>query len=291
MFYDIVNQTNTTATSPIENIEILGMRLGDPILFGISLLDFIMFLLVLIIGIVVARIVAGSVKNHLLKLKAGELLAEFMGRILRIVLYIFVIGVALGFLGVNVGAALVSISVVMGFVLGFALGDTLSNFAAGFMIAITKPFKVGDYVDVAGQSGSIKSVGISITELNTPDNKHIIIPNKAVWGGSIVNYTKHDTRRVDMKTGVGYEDDLDLALKTTMDIVTAHPKVLKSPAPQVVIAEMADSSVNIVIRPWARTGDYWDVFFDLQKSLKEGYDRAGLNIPYPQTDVHLIDKK
>ncbi|MCK5024196.1 MAG: mechanosensitive ion channel [Thermoplasmata archaeon] len=266
------------------------MRLGDPIIFNISLLDFIFFLLVLGIGLIVARIVAGSVKNHLIKMKVGELLAEFTGRILRIILYVFVIGIAISFLGVNVGAALISISVVMGFVLGFALGDTLSNFAAGFMVAITKPFKVGDYVDVAGQSGSVVSVGISITELNTPDNKHIIIPNKAVWGGSIVNYTHHKTRRVDMTTGVSYEDDLDLALKTTMDIVAAHPKVLKTPEPQIVIAEMADSSVNLIIRPWANTSDYWDVFFDLQKSLKEGYDKAGLSIPYPQTDVHMIQK-
>ena len=275
----------------MEDYELLGQRLGDAIIFEISLLDIIFFLLVLIIGLVVAKIVAGSVKKRLLKMKAGELLAEFTGRILTIILYVFVIGVAIGFLGVDVGAALVSISVVMGFVLGFALGDTLGNFAAGFMIAITKPFAVGDYVDVAGQSGSIKSVGISITELNTPDNKHVIIPNKAVWGGAVVNYTHHDTRRVDMTTGVSYEDDLNLALKTTMDIVTAHPKVLKSPAPQIEIAEMADSSVNIVIRPWSKTSDYWDVFFDLQKSLKEGYDKAGLSIPYPQTDVHMIGKK
>lgn len=287
-----LNQINQIVTDgPIEDWKIGGMTLGDPILFGVSLLDFIFFLLVLVIGLAVAKIVAGSVKKRLNKMNAGELLADFTGRVLSIILYIFVIGVAIGFLGVNVGAALVSISVVMGFVLGFALGDTLSNFAAGFMIAITKPFKVGDFVDVAGQSGSIKSVGVSITELNTPDNKHVIIPNKSVWGGAVVNYTKHDTRRVDMSTSVSYEDDLNLALKITRGIVTSHPKVLKEPATQIEIAEMADSSVNIVIRPWSKTSDYWDVFFDLQKSLKEGYDKAGLSIPYPQTDVHMIDKK
>ncbi len=271
-------------------IELFGYGLEDEIYAAISLLDIILFLVVLVVGIIIARVVAGSVKNKLNKMNAGEILADFASRILRIILYVFVIGIAIGFLGVNVGAALVSVSVVLGFVLGFALGDTLSNFAAGFMIAITKPFKKGDYIDVAGQSGSVKSVGISITELNTPDNKHIIIPNKAVWGGAIVNYSKHTLRRVDMKTGVGYDDNLDLALKTTMDIVTAHPKVLKDPAPQVVIAEMADSSVNIVIRPWSKNADYWDVFFDLQKALKEGYDKAGLSIPYPQTDVHMIEK-
>jgi len=271
-------------------IILFGQDLEAEIMMGISLLDIILFLLVLVIGIIVVRIVAGSVKKRLIKMDAGDILADFTARILRIVLSIFVVGIAIGFLGVNVGAALVSISVVLGFVLGFALGDTLSNFAAGFMIAITKPFQAGDYVDVAGQSGSIKSVGISITELITPDNKHIIIPNKAVWGGSIVNYSKFPTRRVDMTTGVGYDDNLDLALKTTMDIIAAHPKVLKDPAPQVVIAEMADSSVNLIIRPWSNGADYWDVFFDLQKSLKEGYDKAGLSIPYPQADVHMIEK-
>ena len=203
MLGKFVNQVNQTATSPIDDIELLGMRLGDPIIFDISLLDIIFFLLVLVIGIVIARIVSSSIKARLVKMNVGDILADFTSRILRIVLYVFVIGIAIGFLGVNVGAALVSVSVVLGFVLGFALGDTLSNFAAGFMIAITKPFKAGDYVDVAGQSGSVKSVGISITELNTPDNKHIIIPNKAVWGGSILNNSKYPTRMVDMSTGVG----------------------------------------------------------------------------------------
>ena len=295
MFYTMVNQVanqtaNGNATTPFDDIELFGQPITDNIIYEISTLDIIFFLLVLIIGLVLVRIVTGSIKKRLIKMKAGELLADFTGRILRIVLNVFVIAIAIGFLGVDVGAALISLSVVMGFVLGFALGDTLGNFAAGFMIAITKPFKVGDYVDIAGQSGSIVSVGISITELDTLDNKHVIIPNKAVWGGAVVNYTHHDTRRVDMTTGVSYNDDLNLALKTTMDIVTAHPKVLKDPAPQIEISEMGDSSVNIVIRPWSKTADYWDVFFDLQKSLKEGYDKAGLSIPYPQTDVHMIGK-
>jgi len=263
--------------------------LEQELMFGISALEIIMFLLVLLIGFIAARIAAGSVKKRLMKMKVGKILADFTSRIIRMVLYVFVVGIALGFLGVNVGAALVSVAVVLGFVLGFALGDTLSNFAAGFMIAVTKPFKQGDYVDVAGQSGSVVSVGISITELNTPDNKHVVIPNKAVWGGSIVNYSRHSIRRVDMSVGVGYADNLDHVIKTTLDIVNAHPKVATKPAVQVAVLEMGDSSVNLVIRPWTRTEDYWEVFHDLQKSLKQGYDDAGISIPYAQMDVHLVE--
>lgn len=267
---------------------LFGYDLATEIMYGITGMDIIMFLLVLLIGFIIVRIVSGSIRKRLMKMKVGELLADFASRLVRIILYLFVVGIAIGFIGVNVGTALVSVSVVLGFVLGFALGDTLGNFAAGFMIAITKPFKKGDYVDVAGQSGSVKSVGMSITELITPDNKHIIIPNKSVWGGAVINYTKFNHRRVDLTVGVGYDDNLDTVIKTTLDIVGSHPKVATKPAPQIKVLEHGASSVNLVVRPWARTEDYWDVFFDLQKALKEGYDKAGISIPYPQTDVHIV---
>jgi small conductance mechanosensitive channel len=159
------------------------------------------------------------------------------------------------------------------------------------MVAITKPFKAGDFVTVSGESGVIKSVGISVTELDTPDNKRIIIPNKIVYGSNIINFTRNPIRRVDMTTGVGYEDDLDKVLKATMAVITSHPKVLKDPAPQVAVTEMADSSVNFVVRPWCKTEDYWDVFFDLQKAIKQAYDREGISIPFPQRDLHVIEKK
>ncbi len=175
----------------------------------------------------------------------------------------------------------------MGFVLGFALGDTLSNIAAGVMIAVTKPFRSGHFVNVNGEDGIIKTVGISVTELDTPDNKHIIIPNKSVWGNNIINYTHNPVRRIDIETGVGYDDDLDLAIKTSLKVLRSHPKVLDDPAPQTFIKSMDDSSVALTVRPWVNTDDYWPVFFDLQKALKEAYDDAGLNIPYPQMDVHL----
>jgi len=267
---------------------IAGIDLEAPLpLIGVSLWNIILCILVLIIGLIVVKIVSNALKKWMLKSKMGEILAEFSSRIIKIILYVFVVGTALAFLGIEIGAALVSVSVVLGFVLGFALGDTLSNIASGFMVAITKPFKAGDYVDVNGESGTVKNVGISVTELDTVDNKHVIIPNKSVWGSNIVNYTKNPIRRVDMEMGVGYDDDLDLVIKTTMDLIKTDGRVLSEPGPQVAVKEFADSAVILVIRPWVKTEDYWNFYFNFQKAMKESYDKAGINIPYPQMDVHL----
>ena len=273
-------------------IEIAGYGLEEPLpLIGISLWNIIMFLAVLIVGIIVVRIVSSALKKWMIKAKIAEILAEFTTRVIRLIMYVFVIGTALAFLGIEIGAALVSVSVVLGFVLGFALGDTLSNIASGFMVAVTKPFKAGDYVTANGESGVIKNVGISVTELDTIDNKRVIIPNKLVWGGNITNFTKHPTRRVDMQVGVGYEDDLDKVIKTTLSVLKADKRVLSDPAPQVAVSEMADSSVNFVVRPWVKTEDYWDFFFDFQKAIKQKFDKEGISIPFPQRDVHLFQNK
>ncbi|MGM0509729.1 MAG: mechanosensitive ion channel family protein [Thermoplasmatota archaeon] len=272
-------------------IEIAGYGLQEELPYvGVSIWNLMIFALTLIIGVIVAKMVSRSLKNNLNKADVSEILSEFLTRVLRIILYIFVIGVALGFLGLNVGAALLSLSVVLGFVLGFALGDTLSNVAAGVMIAVTGPFESGDYVEVNGEEGVIKHVGISLTEMNTPDNKHVIIPNRSVWGANIINYTHNQNRRIDIETGVGYDDDLDLAIETSMKVLKKHPKVLEDPAPQVKIKSMGDSAVILAVRPWVRSEEYWNVFFDMQKALKEAYDAAGLDIPYPQMGLHMHEE-
>jgi len=271
----------------MEPIIILGQDITEDIVLGISIIEFMLAILVLVIGIIIVKIVASLLKKWMLRAKIDEILADFTTRIIRIILYVFVIGTAIGFLGVNVGAALVSISVVMGFVLGFALGDTLSNIASGFMIAITKPFKKGDYVDAGGESGTVKNVGISVTELDTVDNKRIIIPNKQVWGGNVTNYTHNPTRRVDMTIGIGYADDIDKAIKTTMDLLNKDKRVLKNPKPMVAVNEMGDSAVGLVIRPWVKKEDYWDFYFDFNKILKQTYDKEKIGIPYPQMDIHM----
>lgn len=275
-------------------LEIFGYDIGERLpLIGISIWNIIVFIVVLIVGVIIVKIVGRAVRKSLLRARASEILAEFTSRLVKIFLYIFVVFTALGFLGLGyiMATVMASVAIVLGFVLGFAMADTLGNIASGFMLAITKPFKAGDYVTLSGESGVIKSVGVSVTELDTPDNKHIIIPNKVVFGGNITNFTKNPIRRIDMVAGVSYEDDLDKVIKITMDILKSHPKVLKDPAPVVAVTEMADSSVNLVVRPWTKTGDYWDVFFNLQKAIKQAYDRAGISIPFPQRDIHLIEKK
>ncbi len=269
-------------------MEIAGYGLDENLPYlGFSIWNIILFAVTLFVGTILVKMVSRTIKKTMVRAKMKKILTEFITRGLRIVLYIFVIGIALSFIGVNVGAALVSVSIVLGLVLGFALGDTLSNIAAGVMIAVTRPFKAGNYVNINDEEGVIKTVGISVTELDTRDNKRIIIPNKQVWDNNIINYTHNDTRRIDLETGVGYDDDLDLAIKTSLKTLRKHPKVLKDPEPQAKVKSMDDSAVTLVVRPWVKTDDYWDVFFELQKALKEAYDEAGLNIPYPQMDVHM----
>ncbi len=272
--------------------EILGYELTEELpVVGVSIWNIFMFCIVLIIGILIVKLISLSLTKTMKKSGVDEILIKFTTKVLRVLLYIFVFGIALAFLGVNLGAALVSISVVLGFVLGFALEGTLSNIAAGFMISVTKPFKKDDYVSVNGVEGSIKIVGINTTEMDTPDNKHIIIPNKLVWSANIINYTRNNMRRVDMEVGVSYKADLNKVMTVTMHLLNTHKKVLKKPEPQVAVKEMGESAVKLVVRPWVKTADYWDVFFEMKKSLKESYDRTDIKIPYPQMDLHIVEKK
>jgi len=245
-------------------------------------------ILILIIGYLVVALVVRYIRHAMNKARMAQLLVEFVSRVAKILLLIVVLLVAVSALGFDVGAGLVSISVVFGFVIGFAFQDMLGNLAAGFMIALTKPFKVGDFVDAAGIAGSIQHVGISNTTMLTYDNKKVIIPNSKVWGDAITNYTAMNTRMIDLTVGIGYDDDIGKAMKIASDILNNHEKVLSDPAPLVATNELGDSSVNLIIRPWVKTSDYWSVKRGLTKQIKEAFDEAGLNIPYPQTDVHLF---
>jgi len=258
---------------------------------GITVGNVIAALIVIIVGYFVMVILSKYVRKVMIKAKFAEILAEFTYRIVKVILLIFVFSIAIGFLGVDVGAALVSISVVFGLVFGLAFQDTLGNLTAGFMIAITKPFKKDDYVDVAGLSGSIANVGISITTLITLDNKRVIIPNSKVWGDPIINYTALKTRRIDMNVGIGYSDDISKAISIAMNLLKNHKDVLKDPAPMVAVDELADSSVNLIIRPWVKTEDYWTIKWELTQKIKELFDKEGISIPFPQTDVHLFQNK
>ncbi len=255
---------------------------------NITIGNVIFAILVLIIGYLLVAIVVRYIRHAMKKANMAQLLIEFVSRVTKIMLLIVILLVAVSVLGIDVGAGLVSISVVFGFVIGFAFQDMLGNLAAGFMIALTKPFKVGDYVDAAGISGSIQHVGVSNTTLLTPDNKKVIIPNSKVWGDAITNYTAMNTRRIDLVVGIGYNDDIGKAIKIASDIVNNYENVLTDPSPLVATDELGDSSVNLVIRPWVNTSNYWDVKRDLIKKIKEAFDEAGINIPFPQRDVHLF---
>jgi small conductance mechanosensitive channel len=155
------------------------------------------------------------------------------------------------------------------------------------MIMLYRPYDLGDVVTAAGVTGKVDSMNLVSTSIKTPDNQTIVVPNSSIWGDVITNVTANDQRRVDMVFGIGYDDDIGKAKALLGEIVSAHPLVLSEPQPMIRVHELADSSVNFIVRPWAKTGDYWDVYWDLQQTVKERFDAAGISIPYPQTDVHV----
>ncbi len=173
------------------------------------------------------------------------------------------------------------------FIAAFALQDTLGNLASGLMIMIYRPFDEGDYVDVGGTAGTVKSVSVVATTVATPDNQIIVIPNKNVWGSTITNVTASAIRRVDLVFGIGYDDSIEDALRKIEDVLSSHPLILKTPEPIIRVGELADSSVNIICRPWVNTPDYWTVYWELTRNIKEAFDEAGISIAYPQLDVHV----
>ncbi|MEP2504002.1 MAG: mechanosensitive ion channel domain-containing protein [Paracoccaceae bacterium] len=173
------------------------------------------------------------------------------------------------------------------FIMAFAFQDALGNLASGLMIMVNRPFDEGDYVDVGGVAGTVKSVSIVATTVTTPDNQIIVIPNKNVWGNVITNVTASATRRVDLVFGISYEDSIPDALRVIEETVSAHPLVLKDPETMIRVHELADSSVNFICRPWTKTSDYWTVYWDLMQQMKQNFDEAGISIPYPQQDLHV----
>ena len=261
--------------------EIIDLLTRNLPFLNISLADIFLAIIVILVGYLIAILVSKYISKAMKKANLSKILVEFTSRIVRILLIIFAISIAVGFLGVDVGAAVISLSVVAGFIFGFAFQETLGNLAAGFMIAITKPFKKNDFVEVSGHSGRINTVGASITSLITLDNK------RKVWGEPIVNYTALSTRRIDMKIGISYNDDIGKAMKVAMGVVTKHKNVLKEPAPYIGVSDLGDSSVDLLIRPWVKTDDYWNTKWDLTKNIKEAYDQEGISIPFPQRDLWI----
>jgi small conductance mechanosensitive channel len=217
------------------------------------------------------------------------MLTGFFASLAKYLVLIFTGLMVLSQFGVQT-ASLIAVLGAAGLAIGLALQGTLSNVAAGVMILIFRPFKIGDYVEVAGQAGTVKAVTLFISELSTPDNVQIIVPNSQVWGSSVVNYSFHDTRRVDLALGISYEDNIEMAVAAINQTIGADDRVLKDPEPMVAVSELADSSVNFVIRVWCDAADYWALKFDMTRALKEKMDSEGISIPYPQQTVHMIQK-
>ncbi|MHC4204587.1 MAG: mechanosensitive ion channel family protein [Planctomycetota bacterium] len=216
----------------------------------------------------------------------SDLLKDFFVNVVRKTVMIFGIVVALSMLEIKITPFLATLGVA-GFILGFALQGTLSNFASGLMILIYRPYDVGHIIEAAGVKGIVDSMNLVSTTIKTFDNQIVVIPNGGIWGGVITNITGSDTRRVDMVFGISYTDDIAKAAKILEDIVSKHELVLKEPEPIIKLHELADSSVNFVCRPWVKTGDYWTVYWDVTRTVKERFDADGVSIPFPQRDVHI----
>lgn len=241
---------------------------------------------IFIVGKIIARIIANLIQKALRKGGTDEMLIGFLGNITYGVLLVAVVLAAVDTLGVNV-TSLMAILGAAGLAVGLALKDSLGNFAAGVMIIIFRPFKIGDYVDAGGAAGTVDEIGLFATLMHTPDNKRIIVPNGAIIGGNITNFSARPTRRVDMVFGIGYDDDLLKAKRILQEIIAADKRVLAEPAPVITLGELADSSVNFLVRPWVNAGNYWDVLWETTEAVKLRFDAEGISIPFPQMDLHI----
>ena len=246
----------------------------------------LMALLIFVIGKWIVNKIVGIFGKILRKVKGmDETLIKFLESIVYYASMIVVLLTALGKLGVETTSFLAILGAA-GLAIGLALKDSLGNFASGVMIILFKPFKVGDAVTAAGVTGSVSEVGIFNSVFTTPDNQKIIIPNGAITSGSIININAHDTRRVDLIVGIGYNDDIKKTKDVLNDIITSNEKILLDKGITVAVSELADSSVNFVVRAWVKTPDYWDVKFGLTETIKLRFDAEGISIPFPQQDVH-----
>jgi small conductance mechanosensitive channel len=216
----------------------------------------------------------------------SKLLQSFLVAVIYWLVLSFGLLIVLSFLGVDV-TPLIALIGGASFIIAFALQETLGNFANGLMIMINRPFDEGDFVDLSGVKGTVKSVNIVATTIVTLDNQVIVVPNRKVFGNVITNVTASDTRRVDLTFGIGYGDDIPRAISVLKEAVEAHPLVLKTPEPLIVVKELGDSSVNFLCAPWTKTENYWTVYWDLMADVKQRFDAAGISIPFPQRDVHL----
>ena len=258
---------------------------------GVDLLtNLLVSAVILLVGWVVIRLVDKALRKAMARANRKVLLVNFIVSVVTKVGWAILLVTILSRLGVDVTPLIAGLGVT-GFILGFAFQESLGNLASGLMIAINEPFKVGDVVDAAGHTGSVLEVNMMATVMLTPDNKRIVLPNKGVWGGPIVNYSAMDTRRVDLQVGIAYGEDVEKAVSVIRDAVRRVPCVLATPEPAVAVAGLDASQVTINVRPWAKNADYWSVRSATLQTVKEELDRVGIEIPFPQVVVHQPVKK
>jgi small conductance mechanosensitive channel len=256
-------------------------------LYGIKVIAAIV---VFVVGRWIAKGVTKFAEKVMNKRQVDPTIVSFVANMTYIALLVFVVLAALGQLGIQT-TSFIAVIGAAGLAIGLALQGSLANFAAGFLMIIFRPFKVGDYIEGAGTAGTVEAIQIFTTQLKTPDNKTVIIPNAGLTGGNIVNWSVKGTRRVDLVMGIGYGDDIDKARTIMADILAKDERVLKDPAPKIAVVELADSSVNFVVRPWVKLEHYWDVYFDTTENIKKSFDAQGISIPFPQRDVHMYEQK
>jgi len=255
--------------------------------FGLNIISAIA---ILVIGIWIAKLIRRTLDKQFVKRNVDPTLVKFLVNMLYFILLVVVVLASLGQLGIET-TSFIAILGAAGLAVGLALQGSLANFASGVLLIIFRPFKVEDFVKLADEKGFVEKIQIFTTQIKTFDNRTIIIPNSVITGDKITNYTDKEVRRVDLSIGISYGDNIKHAIDSLMEILNNHPKVLKDPAPFVGVTGYGDSSIDLTVRPWCKTEDYWDVFFEVNHSIKEQFDAKGVSIPFPQRDVHLFKHK
>ncbi len=265
-------------------------KLGDPDLIQTMLIPWAIkigvALAIFIVGRWIAKWLTGVLRKVMAKSNMDEMLIQFLGNIVYTVLLLVVVMAALDQVGIQT-TSLLAVFGAAGLAIGLALKDSLGNFSSGVMIILFRPFKVGDFIEAGGATGVVEQVRMFATILRSGDNREIIVPNSQIYGGTIINYSAKETRRIDLVFGIGYGDDIAKAKQIIDDIMRQDERILADPAPSIALGELADSSVNFNVRPWVKSGDYWPVRADLLEKVKLAFDANGISIPYPQQDVYM----
>lgn len=249
-------------------------------------INFVIAILIYLVGSWLAKRVTMMLSKIMVARNLDEALRNFLEAIAGTILKFFVCLMAIEQLGVDT-TSLLALLGAAGLAVGLALKDSLSNFASGVMLILMKPFTIGNFIEAAGVSGVVEKISVFNTVIVTGDNKEIQVPNSQIYSGTITNYSAKPTRRVDLVIGIGYDDDIKLAREIMLEIINADERILKDPAPVIAVGELADSSVNFVVRSWVNSADYWAVYWHLLETIKTTFDAKGVSIPYPQQDVHL----